>query len=81
MYRLNSKIRLTTVCLSGFELYSRWVPLSSGHISESTGRDSFLGHKARATYWVLSVLGKFLLIEHSETLFPVSLEPKNQFLR
>ena len=27
MYRLNTKIRLTMLCLSGFELYSRWVPL------------------------------------------------------
>ena len=26
MYRLNTKIRLTMICLSGFELYSRWVP-------------------------------------------------------
>ena len=28
MYLLNAKIRLTMLCLSGFELYSRWVPLS-----------------------------------------------------
>ena len=27
MYRFNTKIRLTMLCLSGFELYSRWVPL------------------------------------------------------
>ena len=27
MYRLNTKTRLTMLCLSGFELYSRWVPL------------------------------------------------------
>ena len=27
MYRLNTKIRLTMLCLSGFELYSRWMPL------------------------------------------------------
>ena len=26
IYRLNTKIRLTMLCLSGFELYSRWVP-------------------------------------------------------
>ena len=25
--RLNTKIHLTILCLSGFELYSRWVPL------------------------------------------------------
>ena len=29
MQRLNTKTRLTTLCLSGFELYSRWVPLKS----------------------------------------------------
>ena len=23
----NTKVRLTMLCLSGFELYSRWVPL------------------------------------------------------
>ena len=27
IYRLNNKILLTILCLSGFELYSRWVPL------------------------------------------------------
>ena len=27
IYRLNTKIRLTMLCFSGFELYSRWVPL------------------------------------------------------
>ena len=27
MYSLNTKIRLTMLCLNGFELYSRWVPL------------------------------------------------------
>ena len=27
IYRLNTKIRLTMLCLSGYELYSRWVPL------------------------------------------------------
>ena len=26
IYRLNTKIRPTMLCLSGFELYSRWVP-------------------------------------------------------
>ena len=26
IYRLNTKIRLIMLCLSGFELYSRWVP-------------------------------------------------------
>ena len=28
IYRLNTKIRLTMLCLSGFELYSSWVPAS-----------------------------------------------------
>ena len=28
IYRLNTKIRLTKLCLSGFELYSRGVPLT-----------------------------------------------------
>ena len=27
MYRLTTKIGLTILCLSSFELYSRWVPL------------------------------------------------------
>ena len=27
IFCLNTKIRLTMLCLSGFELYSRWVPL------------------------------------------------------
>ena len=27
IYRLNTKIRLTMLIFSGFELYSRWVPL------------------------------------------------------
>ena len=27
MYRLNTKIRSTMLCLSGFELYSRWLSL------------------------------------------------------
>ena len=27
MYRLNTTIRLTMLCLCGFELYSLWVPL------------------------------------------------------
>ena len=27
LYRSNPKIRLTMLCLSGFELFSRWVPL------------------------------------------------------
>ena len=32
MYRLNTKIHSTMLCLSGFELYSRWVPLIKGKI-------------------------------------------------
>ena len=29
MYRLNTKKRLTMLCLSAFELYSGWVPLET----------------------------------------------------
>ena len=32
-YRLNTKIRLTMLCLSGFELHSRWVPLTLSSIN------------------------------------------------
>ena len=31
---LNSKIRLTMLCLSRFELYSRWVPLMYDFIGQ-----------------------------------------------
>ena len=44
MYRLNTKIRLTMLCLSGFELYSRWVPLTMLH-----GAKSLTGFKVCAT--------------------------------
>ena len=36
MYRLTTKIGLTILCLSGFELYSRWVPLSFALLSTSS---------------------------------------------
>ena len=29
IYRLNTKVRSTMLCLCGFEIYSRWVPLYS----------------------------------------------------
>ena len=32
VYHLNTKTRLTMLCLSGFEQYSRWVPLINNHI-------------------------------------------------
>ena len=32
IYRLNTKIGLTMLCLSGFELYSSWVPLVILHL-------------------------------------------------
>ena len=36
IYRLNTKIRLTMLFLSGFELYSRWVPLTLyGHANKA----------------------------------------------
>ena len=34
MHRLNTKTRLTMLCLSGFELYSRWVPLVSDPLQD-----------------------------------------------
>ena len=38
IYRLNTKIRLTVLRLSGFELYSRWVPLNNAlHRTTSNG--------------------------------------------
>ena len=37
VYRLNTKIRVTILCLSGFELYSRWVPLKQTKRVETTG--------------------------------------------
>ena len=51
MYRLNTKIRLTMQFLSGFELYSRWVPLFFSRVffgreekpSEYQGKGAFAG--------------------------------------
>ena len=34
---LNTKIRSTMLCLSGFELYSRWVPLIKMNVHEWNG--------------------------------------------
>ena len=34
MPRLNAKIRSTMLCLSGFDLYSRWVPLMEVYITD-----------------------------------------------
>ena len=39
IYRLNTEIRLTILCLSGFELYSRWVPLTQGCALDLTAQD------------------------------------------
>ena len=36
--RLNTKIRSTMQCLSGFELYSRWVPLNGQLSRDVIGR-------------------------------------------
>ena len=44
MYRLNTKIRLTMLCLSGFEVYSRWVPLA--HASEPTRKLDSIPYRA-----------------------------------
>ena len=37
MHRLNTKTRLIMLCLSGFELYSRWVPLKRGKMEAKKG--------------------------------------------
>ena len=42
IYRLNTKIRLTMLCLGGFELYSRLVPLLfEDKMSNFDFRDTF----------------------------------------
>ena len=40
IYRLKTTIRLTMLCLSGFEIYSRWVPL--WYWAGKRKKDSFL---------------------------------------
>ena len=40
IHRLNTKTRLTMLCLSGFELYSRWVLLSLGRHVNAASRKS-----------------------------------------
>ena len=37
IYRLTTKIRLTMLFLSGFELYSRWVPLNQAMVAGAAG--------------------------------------------
>ena len=39
-YRLNTKICLTItmLCLSGFELFSCWVPLVNSHVKLNSGQ-------------------------------------------
>ena len=41
MHRLNTKTRLTMLCLSGFELYSRWVPLFNAMWRQETDINAF----------------------------------------
>ena len=56
IYRLNTKIRLTMLCLSCFELYSRWVPLGSLLCSERffCGYSGFLSSPQKATFYLIS---------------------------
>ena len=41
IYRLNTKIRSTMLYLSGFELYSRWVPLNRARQGSQFSFQSF----------------------------------------
>ena len=59
MYRLNSKIRSTMLCLSGFEPYSRWVPLMSKR-HENERSCSWLIVHCSVTFLVLVTILDFL---------------------
>ena len=56
IYRLNTKIRLTMLCLSCFELYSRWVPLGSLLCSERffCGYSGFVSSPQKPTFYLIS---------------------------
>ena len=54
IYRLNTKIRLRMLCLSGFELYSRWVPLN--HACQCLSFDSKTATESCNTMWWSTVL-------------------------
>ena len=56
IYRLNTKIRLTMLCLSCFELYSHWVPLGSLLCSERffCGYSGFLSSPQKPTFYLIS---------------------------
>ena len=60
MHHLNTKIRLTILCLSGFELYSRWVPLSHGYVY--TVNCSLMGNRLpeapKISLWATKILNK-----------------------
>ena len=71
MYRLNTKIRSTVLCLSGFELYSRWVPLRNmwsikAHLTVLKLSESINRLLLRLTYMKLN-LPKKSLPRKSET--------------
>ena len=51
MYRLNTEIRLTMLCLSGSELYSRWVPLSSSTHCVANKRQSLIDKGFAKSRW------------------------------
>ena len=53
---LNAEIRLTMLCVSGFELYSRWVPLNSlNKFFQSFHGNQFGVFEFR--YWILGCKG------------------------
>ena len=56
IYRSNTKIRLTMLCLSCLELYSHWVPLGSLLCSERffCGYSGFLSSPQKATFYLIS---------------------------
>ena len=60
MYRLNTKIRLTMLCLSAFELSSRWVPVKYNTSSHPDDRILNTVSQHRKTQTTFDVL-KFTL--------------------
>ena len=51
MYRLNTKIPLTMLCFSGFELYSRWVPPEERQTCKSSFFNWALTQKKESNCW------------------------------
>ena len=67
VYRLNTKIRLTILCLSGFELYFRWVPTDiCDHLTVKYA-GPFAGIIKVAYLKVCENIHRFLTIKRTET--------------